>query len=381
MAKRQKKITTEIVGDEEEEQPKDEQEDSDDKAMEEVARDFADGERLVKLYRYGGSLGGRPKFLGGLAREDFNEIYVQAHFGGGGYFGRWKKKSGLYTRYSFDIEGEPKTFSAAQERAAHEEDEPGKFYPYLGNQGQEEESQGTDKIGMIDVLRMMAETRKEAREEMRSIIELMRPGQNAPDTTDKVFSLVEKIVPLIQTGGDGGGNPWLQALSHLKEPLLKIVDTIQAAVQKGPAQAPVTRSGPAQPVVTAQPHASAPEPQPTGQPSEGDMLASMFKDSLPLLVKAADEGRDIGLYCDLVLEQVPVFGYDRLRRWLLTAGCLDDLAKYAPVISAEQKQREWWEALRRALVTAINEELGHGDTDIQPVSDSDPSTSSPANRA
>jgi hypothetical protein len=321
--------------------------------------------------------------LGGLAREDFNEPYIQERFGGGRYFGRWKKKSGLYIRYSFDIEGEAKVFTAAQERTAREAEEGGVSpYSYLGNQGgREPEAQESDKIGMIDVLRMMAETRKEAREEMRSIIELMRPQQAAPDATDKVFSLVEKIVPMIQSGGDGGNsNPWLQAFSMLKDPLLKIVDTVQTALARpaqagSPAPVPMARPG----VLPSQP-APAPIPQPVAQPSEGEMLASMFKDSLPLLVKAADEGQDVGLYCDLVLAQVPVFGYDRLRRWLLTPGCLDDLAKHAPVISADPKQREWWEALRKSIILAINEELGDGHTDLQPLANSDATTSGPTSR-
>jgi hypothetical protein len=377
MPKVRKRVTTEMIGDEEDERPKDEQEDAEDMAMEKAVLDFADGERMIKLYRYPGDLGGRPRFLGGLSQQDFNEVFIQERFGGGKYFGRWRKKNGQYTRFSFDIDGEPKVFTRAQERAAQEEDE-GEPYPYL-NRGQQE--QGGEKISMVDVLRMMAETRKEAREEMRQIVELMQPRANAPDSTDKVFSLVEKIVPLISQGGDGGNsNPWLFAITQLKEPLSKFLDTVHTAITKGPAQtAPGNpmRPNTGQPSVTAQPQGPPPEPQPKVEiiePTEGEMIADSFKEYLPMFIKAASQGKDPALYCDLVLDQVPVFGYDRLRKWLLTAGCLDDLAKLAPIISADPNQRVWWEALRKLLFDAINEELGDAPSDLQPKSHTDSST-------
>jgi hypothetical protein len=382
MAKKVTKRTVEILGEEEPEP--DEKEDMDDRAMEDVAKDFADGERLVKLYRYPGDLGGRPRFLGGLAREDFNEVPIQERFGGGRYFGRWRKKNGQYTRYSFEIEGEPKVFTRAEEARALETEE-WEPYPYLNRQGNES---GSEKINMIDVLKMMAETRKEAREEMRVMLEMMRPAQTAPDATEKVFSLVEKLAPLIsQGGGEGGGNPWLFALSQLKDPIMKIVDTIQTAVQKGPAQAgsPVSTGTPPMEKRIPPPAPLPPIPENTPEPpaptSEDDMLAESFKDYLPLLVKSAHERKDPGLYVDLILDQVPRFAYDRLRTWLLKAGCLNDLAKYAPAISEDPVQRIWWEALRVQLIGALNEEIGDAPRNLQPVIDSDTSTSGSADSA
>jgi hypothetical protein len=244
---------------------------------------------------------------------------------------------------------------------------------------------------MIDVLKMMAETRKEAREEMRVMLEMMRPAQQAPDATEKVFSLVEKLAPLIsQGGGDGGGNPWLFALSQLKDPIMKAIDTIHIAVTKGPAPGPVVRplavdktQVASQPTIQTtpepQPNSAPAEPQP--QPTEGDMIANSFKEYLPMFCKAASLDKDPALYCDIVLDQVPVFGYDRLRTWLLKPGCLDDLAQFAPIISADPQQRRWWEALRGLIVGAITEELGDAPSDLQPLPHSDASTTGPADSA
>ena len=377
MSRIKKKITTEMIGEEEEE--KDLEDDAEDLAIEIAVMDFAEGERLVKLYRYPGNLGGRPRFLGGLAREDFNEVFIQERFGGGRFFGRWRKKNGQYTRFSFEIEGETKIITRAADEALREVEEQGEPYPYLQRQGQQEP--GSDKINMIDVLKMMAETRKEAREEMRVMLEMMRPAQTAPDATEKVFSLVEKLAPLIsQGGGEGGGNPWLFALSQLKEPLLKIVDTIQVAVTRPqsvvqPGPGPVRNKIPSENIPADHLRVATPDPhsQPIAQvavPEEGDMIADSFKEYLPMLVKAASEKKDPDLYCDLVLDQVPSFAYDRLRAWLLKPGCLDALAVYAPIIAQDPMQRVWWETLRRLLIDAISEELGDATHNLQLVPDS-----------
>jgi hypothetical protein len=397
MAKgKQSDFTAGVVGKRTEEQ--DAEVYDEDKAMEDATRDFGEGERVIKLYRYPGEMGGRPRFLVGLAREDFNEVLVQERFGGGRYFGRWRKKNGQYTRFNFEIEGEQKIFTRSEildkfdptaRRGEHEEEgrEP---YPYLNRSWSEEPEsrRNSEGVGMIDVLKMMAETRKEAREEMRVMLEMMRPAQQAPDATEKVFSLVEKLAPLIsQGGGDGGGNPWLFALSQLKDPIMKIVDTIQTAVQKGPAQAgsPVSTGTPPMEKRIPPPAPIPPIPEKTLEPpaptSEDDMLAESFKDYLPLLVKSAHERKDPGLYVDLILDQVPRFAYDRLRTWLLKAGCLNDLAKYAPAISEDPVQRIWWEALRVQLIGALNEEIGDAPRNLQPVIDSDTSTSGSADSA
>jgi hypothetical protein len=368
-----------IITDDFDEKPVDEQKDADDTAIEEAARDFAEGERMIKLYRTSSDYGGRPKFLSGLAREDFNELIIQERFGGGRYFGRWKKKDGTYKRYQFDIEGEPKNF--VKPPVSEPEQDPAEAYRYAGPQSPDAAAQ-PQAVSAFDMLRIMAETRREAREEMRMMLEMFKPAPAAPAATEQVFSLVEKIVPLIQGGGDGsGGNPWLFALAQLKEPLMKMVDTIHVAVTKGPvapAPAPAPSGkriqppgvpGPGAPIVPEPPAVPVEPPQPE---NEDAMLLETFRGYLPILVKAASVNGDPSVYADMILDQVPAFGYDRLRTWLMKPGCLEDLAKMDVSIYAQQA---WWETLRSMLLEALNEELGHGVRSIQPGTDSNPSTS------
>ena len=390
-----KKITTEeFVGEEKEEKPKDDLVDNEEKAMEEAVRDFAEGERIVKLYRYQGPLGGRPGLLGGLAREDFNDVYIQERFGGGEYFGRWKNNKGTYSRFNFKIEGEPKELPK-EDRSNRLEDgeEP---YPYL--RGQQQQEQNSDRISMVDVLKMLAETRREAREEMRTILEMTMARQPVaqPDATDKVFSLVEKLLPMLQgvASDPGTGSTVLDGFIKLKDPLMKALETAQMALARGPAQpVPTAQPVPAQPPAGGKPlvvdrvpvtASIQPEPQPKPEPvtvSEDDVFLGPFKKYLPLLVESAQAREDPGLYCDMILAKVPAFMYRQLRTWLLTPGCLDELAKLEPIIAADPNQRMWWEALRALLVGELNEELGDASRNLQPVTDSNSSSPGPTDSA
>lgn len=398
MSKRTKKIPVMMPGSQEDENT-DDSLDVEDQGMETAIKDFADGERYIKLYRHPNELtGGRPRLLCAMAREDFNDVNIQDKFGGGKYFGRWRKRNGQYTRFNFDIDGEPKVMTRAAEEAQRNEQarDEGGAYNFLDRNKQQQDEQGEQEpdrgIGTADILRIMAETRRESREEMRMLLELMRPAQQPQDATEKVFSLVEKIVPLIsQGGGNGdGGNPWLFALAQLKEPLMKMVDTIHTAVTKPPTAPGVASAGPVQPgarrldtptpepllKATRQepPTAEPPEPEPK---SEDDMLVESFKPYLGMLMKAAEQGKDPGLYSDLILDQIPVFAYDRLRVWLNKAGCLSQL-EAASSQTYTTDQRAWFESLRGLLLDSLNEELGHGVRTVQPSPNSDPSASGPA---
>lgn len=374
-----KGVFVQMVGEQETEREKDVQENSEDRAMEEAVRDFAEGERIIKLYRYQGPLGGRPALLGGLAREDFNDVYIQERFGGGEYFGRWKNTKGQYVRFNFKIAGEPKELTKEQERENEREDGEEQPYPYLRNQGQQQD-QAMNQFNMMDVLRMLEETRRESRKEMLMFIEAMKPAAPPPDATAQVFGLVKELLPLIGAGGgDGGtGNALVDGFIKLKDPIMKALETAQLALKRAPQPQPEPaqpmQPRPSQPAVTAQPSPYSESARPVQpetkveivQPTEGEMLADSFKGFLPMLVKAADEGQDTGLYTDLILAQVPRFMYPRVRKWLVTPGCLDDLAKFAPIIAADIQQRTWWEELRKQIILALNEELGNGDTDLQP---------------
>lgn len=385
--KKVRKKPVNVVGSQEDEF--DESDEIENTGMETAIKDFADGERYIKLYRHPTDLsGGRPRLLCALAREEFNDVMIQEKFGGGKYFGRWRKRNGQYTRFNFDIDGEPKVFTRAQEAEMGRTDgDEGNPYGFLKRpQQQQDEDQDPDRgIGTADILRIMAETRRESREEMRMLLELMRPASQPPDATEKVFSLVEKIVPLITQGGnDGsGGNPWLFALSQLKDPIMKMVDTIHTAVTKPAQQAPTPgqvppgreRLDPPQPPM--QPEKT---PEPSAPPSEDDMLIESFKPHLGMLLKAASLDKDPGLYADLILDQVPVFTYDRLRVWLNKPGCLDQLE----AVSARpytHNEREWFKVLAGLLLELLNEGPDHAVRPVQPREDSDPPEGGPATRA
>jgi hypothetical protein len=361
--------------------------DSDDRALEDAIKDFAEGERVIKLYRLPSILsGGRPRLLAGIPREDFNDVMIQDRWGGGRYFGRWKRKDGTYRRFNFEIEGEPKPMGGPEtDRPAHvqrEEPEPGP-YRFLGNRGDDSGEArhvgASESISTVDILRIIAETRKEAREEMRMFAEMLRPAVTPPDATEKVFSLVEKIVPLIVQGGGGGdgsgGNPWLFALSQLKDPIMKAVDTIHLAVTKqGAALAPVPAPPDGKrltPPPPAAPQPVQPEKEPEPQ-SEEAMLIESFRPYMAMMTRAASVGGEPADYCNMILDQVPELFYDRLRTWLLKPGCLDDLAKLDSNVYAQQA---WWNALRGLLLESLNEVVGHGVRTVQPEPDSDPTTS------
>lgn len=331
MSKRIKKMIIEEPG-WVEERAKAEEIDQEDVEMEKLAQSMPGGVRCINLYRmHKGGLGGRPKFIAQLPPEQFSEAFIQEAYGGGSYFARWQKKDGGNLKYTFDIEG--------PEKVQQVEPEPEEV-PYTLDM-----PTGPQPLGVGDVLKLMADARKDAREEMRMLLEMMRPPEQPKDATAQVFGLVEKIVPMIQSGGGGGeSNPWLFALTQLKEPLTKLVDTINTAVS--------TRT--VAPAASVPVHHPAPVAAPAAVPppkEDPDMMVKlMLKQALPILVNAATKNADPDSYADMILDQVPESAYPALKTWLERPDCLDQIAAIEPGIKFQQ---DWWSALRRSLIVTL----------------------------
>lgn len=319
--------------------------DREDMEMEAVAKSMPVGIRCIKLYRMQGpNKGGRPSYISDLPPEQFSEAYIKQTWGGGSYFGRWEKKDGTMLRYPFDIEGVPKAEVVEEEE---EEEETRNTFPANAVSVQ------APGITPFEMFKMLQDARKEAREEfqiqMQTIMKAMAPSPPAPDISEKVFGVIEKIMPLMQQGGgDGGGGAWwMPLLMAFKEPISKIADTVRIAYeQKGPAGQATT--------VT-----STPTPAPasmltptTAQPSqESDMIMLMMKQVLPSLVRAGIKGADTMFHAEWVLDQVPEGAYPGLREFLVKPDCIDTIAKIEPGI---RFQGAWWEALRKDIVELID---------------------------
>lgn len=322
----------------EEEPEKAEVIDQEDQEMESIARSLPGGVRCINLYRmHRGGMGGRPKFIAQLPPEQFSEAFIQESYGGGSYFARWQKKDGSTLKYTFDIEGPEKILT---EEAPP--DEP-TFIP----------TTAPDDRGLstYDVLRLIQDARKEAREEMRSLVELLRPPAPPPDATQQVFSLVERIVPLVAQGGGGDSNPWLFALSQFKEPIAKLVETVNHAVTHARPAAPVTPATP--PTPAARPAvAVADGPSTTG--NDEMIVKLMLKQALPLLINGATKNADPELYGEMILDQVPSSAYNALREWLARPDCLEQIASIEPGVKF---QADWWQALRAWLLDELSEHV------------------------
>lgn len=304
------------------------------------------GSRCISLYRHPTSeRGGRPMFISQILPESFNEPFVQELYGGGRYQGKYRTKDGkLLVRY-LDIFGAPKDHieekPSKEEKLQDQRREEEAYEPYY-----REHDAGQDRgLSTLDVMKLMQETRREARDEMRSLLEMMRPAQQNPDATQQVFSLVEKIAPLMaQSGGGDGGNPWLMALMQFKDPILKIVESVATVATRPPSFPP---SGP------------PPQHNPIRQPSpsqgvqevqEPDMIGLLLRQALPVLVNAAKKNVETGTYADMILDQVPESQYPRFKAWLERPDCLEEIAKFDPGI---RYQQEWWTSLRDNLLEAL----------------------------
>lgn len=316
--------------------------------IEDALRSVPGGVTTVKLYRVLPQ-GGRPKFLTEMAPEEFSESNVKEMYGGGSYKIRARKGDGKWGASMFDIEGFPKKLAPTD--LEDEPDEP-EAQPTPQPQPVAPSAQQMDPFMLMQMMQR-AEDRGEAR--MMKMLELMRPQQQPPDVTKQVFDIVEKIAPMM-AGGDGGGSPWMMALTQFKEPILKIVDSIHQAVSKPS----FTPSGP-----PPQVHAHV-QPNPPQQPKEDDMLKLLIRQYLPMFVNAARQNGSPDLYADMILEQIPQTMYPKLEQWLSTPAWFEDVKVYDPIVI--EAQAGWWNLLRASLREGMKPDAT---SDLQPASDSE----------
>lgn len=338
---RRKKAIIEL----EDEPEKDTQIENEESDIENALKSVPGGVTTVKLYRVLPQ-GGRPKFLTELSPEEFSESNVKEMYGGGSYKIRAQKGNGKWGVSMFDIDGPPKKLAPVDM-----EDDPDDDEPTQNPQPQQviQQAPQLDPFLMMKMLQQ-AEDRGEAR--MMKMLELMRPQQQSPDVTKQVFEIVEKIAPMM-AGGDGGGSPWMMALTQFKEPILKIVDSIHVALSRQP----VPPSGP-----PPQVHAHV-QPNPP-QPKEDDMLKLLIRQYLPVFVNAARQNGNPDLYADMILEQIPQTMYPRLEQWLSTPAWFEDVKSHDPIVI--EAQAGWWNLLRASLLEGMKPDASSLQPDTDP---------------
>lgn len=338
-----------------------------DDELDQVFSDFPQNEACIELFRINAQ-GGRPMFLEEITPATFSFAYVTNTYGGGRYMAKGKYKDGSKRRMPFEIEGEP---IIAKRKAPQQNTQP-MALPAV-NQTIERVIETGQPGGDFQaaLLTMMRQMIQEARTSETQMLEKMRlykelfgvpTKQEAP--LDVALNMFQKGVELagMNGGGGEGANFWMLALKELKDPLTKIVDTINHAVVRGGPTRAIAGAPPA-----AQPVAVAPAAP------EGDAMLGMVRAILPALINGAAKNADPGVYVDFVLDQVPGTGYTGLCEWLRTPDCLDKLAFIEPGIRFQQ---EWWAQFRGELLHALEEELGNAGT-VQPQQVANPTTGSP----
>ena len=288
------------------------------------------GLKCLQVFRYSpGSKGGRPTYIDDISPEQFDFKTMKSMFGGGKFQVKWDNEDGSISKGDFDIAGPYINFDSQPE--VERPSEP-MFAPTV-NQPVQQTPQAFDPFQLMNMMQK-AEERGEAR--MMKLLEMMRPQQQSPDVTKQVFEIVEKIAPMM-SGGDGG-SPWMMALTQFKEPILKIVESVHVALTRQP-MPPTQVSPPTQPQQST-------IGTPTSQPQEDDMIKLLVKQYLPVFVNAARSGGDVGIYADMVLEQVPKNLYPKLESWL-NGNWFEDLKSFDRNI---EYQAGWWNELRAYIL-------------------------------
>lgn len=333
-----------------------------DDELDDVLADFPQNDACIELFRVNAQ-GGRPAFLEQMMPSAFSFGYVTERFGGGRYLAKGKYANGTKKKMSFEIEGDPipirRKFVNIDPQAPVLPNRPQSIeverIPPTGSDGQDFQAALMAMMG-----KMMQQTQSsemQILEKMKMYKDLFGSPAQKEAPLEVALSMFQKGVEMAGVGGGGGDSQsfWLMAIRELKDPLLKIVETVQTAIAKPQPVHINPRNSPAT--------VSTPE-TPNPPLNEDPMLALMpvIKQMLPALVNGASKNSDPSLYVDFLLDQIPASAYPSFRDWLLKPGCLDQLAMLEPGV---RFQREWWEALRATLLDAINEEL-NGPPIVQP---------------
>lgn len=342
-----------------------------DDELDNIFGDFPQNEACIELLRVNAQ-GGRPLFLEEMAPAIFSLAYVCKTYGGGRYIARGKYKDGSKVRMPFEIEGEPIIVKRrAPETNPHAPVTPGAA-PAVERIIETARESGAGLEGvMVALVQQLAARGEDAEmkmlEKMRIYKELFSSGPQKEAPLDVALNMFTKGVELagLQGGGGDGSNFWMLAIKELKDPLSKIVDTVQMAIGASHPRVvnPPMKPAPGAPV-TATPTPAA-EPNP-----EGSMIAEV-KALLPRLINGAAKNADPTIYVDFLLDQFPASAYPELLKFLDMPDSLDKLAYLEPGIRFQQ---EWWISLRASLIEALQEELGHAPRTIQPLPPLDPAT-------
>lgn len=349
--------------------------DPEDQELDNVFADFPQNDACIELFRVP-KLGGRPLFLEQMTPAQFSFAYVTEKFGGGQYFARAKYRDGQKIRMPFEIEGDPIIVrrTAPVSPGVSQVVMPSAAEPIVIQEGDDKQTLASI---MQMMLRQMQQSEVQMLEKMKLYKELFGSSQQAP--LDTALNMFQKGVEMAALGGADGGSPWIMLARELKEPLSKIVDTVQLAMTKGgppppPAhgmQVPLPPLGPGEGTKTA-----AVGPREAAQ--EDSTVLTMVKMMMPTLVTAASHNADPGTYVELILDQVPQTYYTQVKNWLEKPGCLDQLAAIEPGIRFQQ---QWWSALRQGLLDALHEELTDADARaVHDAEDRDPSAVDPTSR-
>lgn len=355
--------------------------DSEDQELDEVFGEFPQNENCIELFRTS-QQGGRPVFLESLMPSVFSFSYVTDHYGGGRYIARGKYKDGSIQRRAFEIEGDPfPVRRKVPEHVANLRPSEMETYtrptvePVTASQAGGNEAMAAMMTMMKSMILEMRSSEMEFLTKMKMYKEVLGGGEKKDAPLDQALSMLKQGIELgsLHNAGDGGGSSiWLMALDKLKEPLTKIVDTIQVAVTQNKRMLPNVPTDPVKPIDPSAPV----QPVQPGEPEKGDssMILGAMKSLLPVLTNGAAKGSDPELYVDFLLDQIPRPFYDKALAWLMEPDCLEQLARIEPGI---RYQQEWWTGLRGGLTSALNEELGHVAETVQPEQASNTPTVGP----